>query len=136
VHWKITALWGGKKVELRETQRALTPFGVWWCSSNFCGGSAIAKRCGTICPFSLLSLRSPNAIDPVKTLTGLFALGGRRSAALRPHQFAARRHRLARAVGNLPVSHRRHGSQPVQTLRAGPVSAFFLVFVELAVQRK
>jgi hypothetical protein len=27
VHWKITALWGGKKVELRETQRAVTPFG-------------------------------------------------------------------------------------------------------------
>jgi len=27
VHWKITALWGGKKGELRETQRAVTPFG-------------------------------------------------------------------------------------------------------------
>jgi hypothetical protein len=27
VHWKITALGGGKKVELRETQRAVTPFG-------------------------------------------------------------------------------------------------------------
>jgi hypothetical protein len=27
VHWQITALWGGKKVELRETQRAVTPFG-------------------------------------------------------------------------------------------------------------
>ena len=23
VHWKIAALWGGKKVELRETQRAV-----------------------------------------------------------------------------------------------------------------
>jgi hypothetical protein len=27
VHWKITCLWGGRKVELRETQRAVTPFG-------------------------------------------------------------------------------------------------------------
>jgi hypothetical protein len=27
VHWKITALWGGRKVELRETPRAVTPFG-------------------------------------------------------------------------------------------------------------
>jgi hypothetical protein len=27
VHWKITALGGGKKVELRETPRAVTPFG-------------------------------------------------------------------------------------------------------------
>ena len=27
MHWKITALWGGKKVESRETQRAVTPFG-------------------------------------------------------------------------------------------------------------
>jgi hypothetical protein len=27
VHWKTTALWGGRKVELRETQRAVTPFG-------------------------------------------------------------------------------------------------------------
>jgi hypothetical protein len=27
VHWKSTALWGGKKVELRQTQRAVTPYG-------------------------------------------------------------------------------------------------------------
>ena len=27
MHWKITALGGGKKVELRETPRAVTPFG-------------------------------------------------------------------------------------------------------------
>lgn len=26
MHWKITALWRGKKVGLRETQRAVTPF--------------------------------------------------------------------------------------------------------------
>ena len=26
MHWKITALWGGKKVELLETERAVTPF--------------------------------------------------------------------------------------------------------------
>jgi hypothetical protein len=27
VHWKISALGGGKKVELRETPHAVTPFG-------------------------------------------------------------------------------------------------------------
>jgi hypothetical protein len=27
VHWKITSLWGGKEVELRETLRAVPPFG-------------------------------------------------------------------------------------------------------------
>ena len=25
MHWKVTALWGGRKVELRETQRVVTP---------------------------------------------------------------------------------------------------------------
>ena len=27
MHTQITALWGGTKVELRETRRAVTPFG-------------------------------------------------------------------------------------------------------------
>src|SRR5215472_13708873 len=69
-----------------------------------------------------------------KDFHSVFTLGGSGSAALRTHQFAARRRRLARVVGNLPFSYRRHGSQPVQALRAGTVSAFFLWFVELAVR--
>jgi len=43
VHWKITALWGGKKVELRETQRAVTPFGGLVVFFEFLRQVGIAK---------------------------------------------------------------------------------------------
>ena len=59
MHWKITSLWGGKKVELRETQRAVTRLAGWWCFSNSRGGSAMANRCGSIWrSLSVLPLRS------------------------------------------------------------------------------
>jgi hypothetical protein len=80
VHWKITSLWGGKKVELRETQRAVTPFGGLVVFSEFlrCIGYSEAVR--QHLPFSL---RSPNAIDPVKTFTAFLlsvVAGARRFA--------------------------------------------------------
>ena len=80
------------------------------------------------------SLRSPNAIDPVKT-SRRFLLSVVAGARRFTHTSLLRADTaLASAVGNLPVSHRRRGSQRVQTLRAGPVSAFFLGLVKLAVR--
>jgi hypothetical protein len=80
VHWKTTALWGGSKVELRETQRAVTPFGGLVVFLEFlrCVGYDQAVR--QHLPFSLTS---PNAIDPVQTFTAFLlsvVAGARRFA--------------------------------------------------------
>src|ERR1700739_910250 len=64
VHWKITSLGGGKKVELRETQRAVTPFGGLVVFFEFLRRIGYGEAVREHLPFSL---RSPNAIDPVKT---------------------------------------------------------------------
>ena len=66
VHWKITALWGGKKVELLETERAVTPFGGLVVFFEFLRRIGYCEAVREHLPFSF---RSPNAIDPVKTFT-------------------------------------------------------------------
>src|SRR5262252_9262762 len=66
VHWTTTALWGGKKVELRETQRAVTLFGglvVFFRVSAAGGLSRRSKQASTV------SFYFTNAIDPVETFT-------------------------------------------------------------------
>ena len=60
---QITALWGGRKVELRETQRAVTPFGglvVFFEFLRQVGYVEVVNRC---LPFRLAS---PNALDPAQ----------------------------------------------------------------------
>ena len=66
MHWKITALWGGKKVELLETERAVTPFGGLVVFFEFLRRIGYCEAVREHLPFSF---RSPNAIDPVKTFT-------------------------------------------------------------------
>jgi len=99
VHWKITALWGGKKVELLETERAVTPFrrfgGVLRISA---ADRLLRSGAGASAVFFPFSQCDRSGED----LHGIFAFGGRGSAALRAHQLVACRHRLARAVGNFP----------------------------------
>jgi hypothetical protein len=80
VRWKIASLWGGKKVELRETQRAVTPFGGLVVFFEFLRRIGYAEAVRQHLPFSL---RSPNAIDPVETFTAFLlsvVAGGRRFA--------------------------------------------------------
>jgi hypothetical protein len=80
VHWKITALRGGKKVELRETQRAVTPFGGLVVFFEFLRRIGYCEAVRQHLPFSLTS---PSAIDPVKTFTAFLlsvVAGARRSA--------------------------------------------------------
>jgi len=72
VHTQITALWGETKVALRETRRAVTPFGglvVFFESLRRVGYlEAVSEHL----PFAL---SSPNTIDPVHTFTA-FLLSG------------------------------------------------------------
>jgi len=80
VRWKTTALWGGKKVELRETERAVTPFGGLVVFFEFLRRIGYGPAVRLHLPFSLTS---PNAIDPVETFTAFLlsvVAGARRFA--------------------------------------------------------
>jgi hypothetical protein len=80
VHWKVTALWGGRKVELRETQRAVTPFGGLVVFFEFLRQVGYREAVSKYLPFRLTS---PNAIDPVETFTAFLlsvVAGARRFA--------------------------------------------------------
>src|SRR6266853_1909125 len=80
VHWQITALWGGKKVELRETQRAVTPFGGLVVFLEFLRHVGYREAVSKYLPFRLTS---PNAIDPAETFTAFLlsvVAGARRFA--------------------------------------------------------
>jgi len=80
VHWKITSVWGGKKVELRETPRAVTPFGGLVVFFEFLRQVGYCQAVKQHLPFRLTS---PNAIDPVETFTAflLSVLAGARRFA-------------------------------------------------------
>ena len=80
MRWKITSLLGGKKVELRETSRAVTPFGGLVVLFEFLRQVGYCEAVRQYLPFRLTS---PNAIDPVETFTAfLFSVvaGARRFA--------------------------------------------------------
>jgi hypothetical protein len=80
VHWKVTALWGGKKVELRQTSRAVTPFGGLVVFFEFLRQVGYREAVSQHLPFHLTS---PNAINPVQTFTAFLlsvAAGARRFA--------------------------------------------------------
>jgi hypothetical protein len=66
MHWKIISLWGGKKVELREIQRAVTPLGGLLVFCEFLRRIGYCEAVRQHLPFSR---RSPNALDPVETFT-------------------------------------------------------------------
>ena len=80
MHWKITALWGGKKVELRETQRAVTPFGGLVVFFEFLRRIGYCEAVREHLPFSL---RSPNADRSGEDLHGIGFRG--RATALKDH---------------------------------------------------
>jgi hypothetical protein len=66
VRQEISAIFGGKKVELRETPRAVTPFGGLVVFLEFLRKVGYGEQVKEWIPFQL---RSPNAIDPVETFT-------------------------------------------------------------------
>ena len=77
---QITPICGGRKVELRETRRAVTPFGGLVVFGEFLGKIGYAEVVRKHLPFRLTS---PNAIDPVQTFTAflLSVLAGARRFA-------------------------------------------------------
>jgi hypothetical protein len=60
---EITALGGGRKVELRETQRAVTPFGGLVVFFEFLRQVGYVGAVKQSLPFRLTS---PNALDPAQ----------------------------------------------------------------------
>jgi hypothetical protein len=68
VRQDISAMFGGKKVELRETPRAVTPFGGMVVFLEFLRKVGYAEQVRGTMPFQL---RSPNAIDPAETFSKL-----------------------------------------------------------------
>lgn len=80
MHWKVTAFVGEKKVELRETQRAVTPFGGLVVFFEFLRQVGYREAVSKHLPFRLTS---PNAIDPMETFTAFLlsvVVGARRFA--------------------------------------------------------
>ena len=69
---EITPLWGEKKVVLRQTARAVTPFGGLSVFIEFLGKIGFAKQVSEHLP---VHLKSPNAIDPAPTLTAFLMSG-------------------------------------------------------------
>ena len=77
-------------MELRETQRAVTPFGGLVVFFEFLRQVGYREAVSKHLPFHLTS---PNAIDPVETFTAFLLSAGGRSTALCTHQFASREDR-------------------------------------------
>jgi hypothetical protein len=80
VQRKITALWGGKKVVLRQTPRAVAPFGGLSVFIEFLRQIGF---CEEVCRDLPVHLRSPNAIAPGETFTAFLrsvVAGARRFA--------------------------------------------------------
>jgi hypothetical protein len=73
VQRKINALWGKKKVVLRQTARAVTPFGGLSVFIEFLGRIGFPERVRRDLP---VCLKSPNAIPAGETFTAfLIAVG-------------------------------------------------------------
>jgi hypothetical protein len=66
VRGEISAIFGGKKVELRETARAVTPFGGLAVFVEFLRRVGFTEQVREAMPFEL---KSPNAIPAVETYT-------------------------------------------------------------------
>ena len=80
MHWELTSLWGGKKVELRETQRAVTPFGGLLVFVEFLQQVGYREA---VSKYLTFHLTSPNAINPTETFTAFLlsvVAGARRFA--------------------------------------------------------
>jgi hypothetical protein len=80
VREQISAIFGGKKVELRQTAKPVTPFGGLVVFGEFLGKVGFAEQVQAAMPFEL---KSPNAIPPVETFTAFVVsvvVGARRFA--------------------------------------------------------
>ena len=104
---EINPLWGEKKVVLRQTPRAVTPFGGLSVFIEFLGKIGYRQQVREHRP---VHLKSPNAIDPGETFTA-FLISVVAGAAFCAHLAAASGPGLARPVGDRAFSYRRHDSE-------------------------
>ena len=77
---EISAIFGGRKVELRQTPKPVTPFGGLVVFLEFLRQVRFAEQVKSAMPFEL---KSPNAIAPVETFTAFVVsvvVGARRFA--------------------------------------------------------
>ena len=79
---EITALWGEKKVVLRQTPRAVTPFGGLSVFIAFLQKIGYRQQVSEHLP---VHLKSPNAINSGGDLHGVFDLGGGGGATVCAH---------------------------------------------------
>ena len=95
MHSQITALWGGKEVELRETPRAVTPFGGLVVFFEFLRQVGYFEAVAASCRFV--------SLPPTRSIRsrphGALAVGGGGGAAFRT-TLAACRYGLARTAGD------------------------------------
>jgi hypothetical protein len=80
VRGQISAIFGGTKVELRQTPKAVTPFGGLVVFVEFLQKVGFAEQVNRAMPFEL---KSPNAIPTVETFTAFVMavmVGARRFA--------------------------------------------------------
>jgi hypothetical protein len=98
---EITALLSDERLILRETQRAVTPFGGVAVFISFLGKVGFVEAVRMHMP---IRWKSPNHIDPATTYAA-FLIAVLVSQALCSRQPAAGRSRPARAAGHEPFSH-------------------------------
>src|SRR5438552_8868453 len=113
---EITALLSDERLILRETQRAVTPFGGVAVFISFLGKIGFVKAVREHMP---IRWRSPNNIDPTYTFTAFLLsvlVGARRFA----HAGRLRgRSPVTCANGPGTVSYRRHHPQSISCVRHG-----------------
>lgn len=98
MHREITTIWGKKKVVLRQTPRAVTPFGGLSVFIEFLGKIGYRQQVSAHLP---VHLKSPNAIDPGETFTAFVmavVAGARRFA----HSSLLRADRALHALLGMP----------------------------------
>ncbi len=126
---KISALWGEKKVILRQTPRAVTPFGGLSVLIEFLGKIGYRQQVREHLP---VHLRSPNAIAPEETFTAFLIsvlAGARRFAHTALLRADGALHAL---LGMKRFPTRRHDSELVQAFPAGPGGAVLRAAVGVA----
>jgi len=119
---EIIALLSDERLILRETQRAVTPFGGIAVFISFLGKIGFVEAIRQHMP---IRWRSPNPIDPCFTFTAFLVavlVGARRFAHA---SLLAGQARAACATRPGPVSSRRYDPQSVSRIRRGPVPALY-----------
>src|SRR6266566_9288284 len=114
---EITALLSDERLILRETQRAVTPFGGIAVFVSFSEQDRL-RGSGSAAHADLLEVtQSHRSQFHLHRVSGVGASG---SQTVRSRQSAAGRSRAACAAGHGPFSHRRYHPQSVSPVRHGP----------------